>query len=32
LHDYVVAGAKALIETDTEKKGYYGPPQAWTTL
>lgn len=28
LHDYVVTGAKALIEKGTEKKGYYGPPQA----
>lgn len=28
LHDHVVAGAKALLEIGTEKKGYYGPPQA----
>jgi len=27
LHEHVVAGAKALIDTGTDKKGYYGPPQ-----
>jgi formate dehydrogenase subunit delta len=28
LHDHVIAGAKALIDIGTEKKGYYGPPEA----
>jgi formate dehydrogenase subunit delta len=28
LHAHVIAGASALIETASEKKGYYGPPQA----
>lgn len=28
LHDHVIVGAKALIDIGTEKKGYYGPPQA----
>jgi formate dehydrogenase subunit delta len=28
LHDHVIAGAKALIDIGTDKKGYYGPPQA----
>jgi len=28
IHDHVLAGAKALITADIEKKGYYGPPKA----
>ncbi len=28
LSAHVIAGAKALLETDAEKKGYYGPPKA----
>ncbi|KJV05258.1 formate dehydrogenase subunit delta [Methylocucumis oryzae] len=27
LHEHVLAGATALIETANEKKGYYGPPK-----
>jgi formate dehydrogenase subunit delta len=28
LQDFVIAGAKLLLETDASRKGYYGPPQA----
>ncbi|GAB4265934.1 MAG: hypothetical protein Kow0065_16750 [Methylomicrobium sp.] len=28
LHEHVITGAKALVEMGTDKKGYYGPPQA----